>query len=269
MKTLLTLLLLIPSLSWGSEKKARELYVNAKADLMKNGCGFEMLVSKFGEAVYDIDNVDVKEISPLIEELKKCGYYYKDNTLPVFDKIISDYADTEVAYNLMSGEEYISEGLLMGLLVLLETNDLEIKKELKKQEQKLEKELKRQEAIKKENLKYQEAEPMTVKEVSALVNQVEGCVSLPKNIELPAKKVTVNIQVNKDRTIKSYKLDDYNILWYKNTKDWDAKTIVLREIASRALNNPDCEILNLPPEKYFHWREINFTFDFEALGLLR
>ena len=120
MKTFLALLLLIPSLSWGSEKKARELYVNAKADLMKNGCGFEMLVSKFGEAVYDIDNVDVKEISPLIEELKKCGYYYKDNTLPVFDKIISDYADTEVAYNLMSGEEYISEGLLMGLLVLLE-----------------------------------------------------------------------------------------------------------------------------------------------------
>ena len=30
MKTLLTLLLLIPSLVWGSEQKARELYVNAK-----------------------------------------------------------------------------------------------------------------------------------------------------------------------------------------------------------------------------------------------
>ena len=264
MRTLLALLLLIPSLSWGSEKKARELYVNAKADLMKNGCGFEMLVSKFGEIVYDIDNVDVKEISPLVEELKKCGYYYKDNTLPVFDKIISDYADTEVAYNLMSGEEYISEGLLMGLLTLLEANEAEIKKELKNQEQKLGKELKRQEAIKKENLKYREAEPMTNQEITVLVNQIQGCLSLPTSFDIPSEEVKVNIQVNKDRSIKSFKIADENSIFGGES---DPKIRVLNEISLRALNNPDCETLNVPPEKYFHWREINFTFNFKSAGM--
>ena len=275
MKILLTLILLIPSLVWGSEQKARELYVNAKADLLKNGCGFEMLISQFGEIVYDLDNVNIEKINPLIEELKKCGYYYKDNTLPVFDKIISDYADTEVAYNLMSGEEYISEGLLMGLLSLIEANEAEIEKELKikekikqenlkYQEEKLEKEKKRLEALEKENLKYQNAEPMTNQEITTLVNQIQGCLSLPKSFDIPSEDVTVNIQVNKNRTIKSFKIADENSIFGNES---DPKIRVLNEISLRALNHPNCETLNVPPEKYFHWKEINFTFNFKSAGM--
>ena len=275
MKILLTLLLLIPSLSLGSEKKARELYVNAKADLIKNGCGFEMLISQFSEIVYDIDNVEFEEIYPLIEVLKKCGNHYKDNTLPVFDKIISDYADTEVAYNLLSGDEYISEALLMGLLTLIEANEAEIEKELKikekikqenlkYQEEKLEKEKIRLEALEKENLKYQNAEPMTNQEITTLVNQIQGCLSIPKSFDIPSEDVTVNIQVNKNRTIKSFKIADENSIFGGES---DPKIRVLNEISLRALNHPDCETLNVPPEKYFHWREINFTFNFKSVGM--
>lgn len=53
MKLIITLLLLIPSLSWGSEQKARELYVKAKSDLINSGCQYEMLGNKFGSLVYD------------------------------------------------------------------------------------------------------------------------------------------------------------------------------------------------------------------------
>ena len=80
MKTLLALLLLIPSLSWGSEKKARELYVKAKSDLLNNGCEFEILAGKFASMIYDTNDLVTSEISPLMDELKKCGNYYIENT---------------------------------------------------------------------------------------------------------------------------------------------------------------------------------------------
>ena len=238
MKTLLALLLIIPSLSWASEQKARELYVKAKSDLMNKGCEFEMLASKFGSMVYGTNDVEKSELPPLINELKKCGYYYKENTLPIFDEIINEYPETEVAYNLMSGEEYISEGLLMGLMSFIEVGSAELEKELKQ-----------------ETIKSNE-EPITIAEIDKLRRQLHSCLNLSVPVtDLRNLKPIINIKVNPDRTVKSAKL-------INKDKSSNQNFRVAADASLRAIYSPECSPLELPEGKYSQWKEINFTFDF-------
>ena len=243
MKILLVLLLLIPSLSWGSEKKARELYVKAKSDLLNNGCEFEILAGKFASMIYDTNDLVTSEISPLMDELKKCGNYYIENTLPVFDKIINEYPETEVAYNLMSGEEYISEGLLMGLMNFLEVGTEKINKKSNK-----------------EVTKHNE-EPMTVSDMNLLQAHLYSCLEVNQAILENVKnlKPKIFIEVNKDRTVKLATVVDEDRYFT------DQRFKLASDTVLRAINNPECSPLDLPVNKYNQWKKINFTVDFTMM----
>lgn len=292
MKTLLTLILLIPSLVWGSEKKARELYVQAEIEFKKRGCSADIYrqniqslrLTALEVAFSGADNLSLEEIKSIIMEFEepinyfqKCTDAYLKEIQPRYEKIVEDYSDTEVAYKIVASGEYLSKNeaeQIPDMLNKLKNVFDNAKSKLgttSKNLENLKKDKKLDEDYSKKNKeldedysKYIDAEPMTNQEITALINQIQGCLSLPTSFDIPSEKVKVNIQVNKDRTIKSFKIADENSIFGSES---DPKIRVLNEISLRALNHPDCETLNVPPEKYFHWREINFTFNFKSVGM--
>ena len=229
MKKLLILLLLVPSLSWGDEKNARELYVNAKSNLMNNGCDFELIFTQITDLLLDLDTSDVKNTLQIANEVINCGNYYKKNTLPVFDKIINDYPSTEVAYNLMNGNEYLSKEYINTALKFIEDGVSSLSSDLK----------------------------MTISEVEMLRQQLYSCYTVPAGVkEFQDMKVQVKIIVNPDRTVKEAII--------KNTAKMTSDPFfkIAGEAALRTFNHPNCSVLMLPEDKYDEWNEINFTFDF-------
>ena len=131
MKKFFILFLFISSLSWGSEEKAREMYVKAKSDLLKNSCDLDLIATKFTGLLFNIEPTTEINLAEMIDELKICGNYYKNNTLPVFENIIQNYPSTEVAYNLMSSNEYVSAEFLDAIMILLESSSVELLKNSK------------------------------------------------------------------------------------------------------------------------------------------
>ena len=67
--------------------------------------------------------------------------------------------------------------------------------------------------------------------------------------------VEVAVVVNPDRTVRSAKIVDQ--MRYNSDTFYRAAA----DSAVRALNNPRCTPLNLPPEKYDQWREMTIVFD--------
>jgi len=128
LKKILILLLFIPSLCWSSEEKAREMYVKAKSDLLKNSCDLDLIATKFTGLYLETEPITEINIAELIDEVKICGNYYKNNTLPVFEYIIQNYPSTEVAYNLMSSNEYVSAELIDAIMILLKSGSVELLK---------------------------------------------------------------------------------------------------------------------------------------------
>jgi len=245
MKFLLALLLLIPSLSWGSEEKARELYVKAKTDLMKNGCNFELLSSRLVNLIVDTypkSEGSVENMIETVNEVLDCGKFYKENTMPIFDKIINDYPSTEVAYDLISSDEYVNRELLEKSLNFLEqrVKDLSTGKFYSAQDL----------------IDIVENEPMTISEIENLTKQLQSCLKLSSPItDFKDLKPVIYIKVNPDRTVRSTNLVNKDKLSDPNFR-------VAAEAAERAINSPECYRLDLPPNKYEQWKEINFTFDF-------
>ena len=231
MKKLLILLLLVPSLSWGDEKNARELYVNAKSNLMNNGCDFELIFTQITDLLLDLDTSDVKNTLQIANEVINCGNYYKKNTLPVFDKIINDYPSTEVAYNLMNGNEYLSKEYINTVLKFIEYGVSNLSPVI----------------------------PMTDTEINDLKKQLYSCLEINNAMMSNMKKFRpiIKIKVNPDRTIKSAEYSEFYNLKVNSDPDF----IKASEAAMRAINNPKCSSLKLPIEKYESWKEINFTFD--------
>lgn len=134
MKLLITSLLLIPILSWGSEQKARELYVKAKTNFLQNGCDFEGISDELFNLVSNYETEEITKDS-LISNLSMfldCAYFYRDNTLPSYQQIIDKYPGTEVAYTLVSSDEYVSEKLLSSIINLLEKSQKTIDEKNKK-----------------------------------------------------------------------------------------------------------------------------------------
>ncbi len=105
------------------------------------------------------------------------------------------------------------------------------------------------------DLKYKENE-ITALEIEALKNQLYSCLSLNVGVaNFKGLNPVIYIEVNPDRTVKSAKV-------VNKEKLNDPSFRTAAEAAMRAVNNPDCSPLNLPPDKYHLWKEINFTFDF-------
>ena len=100
------------------------------------------------------------------------------------------------------------------------------------------------------------AATMTISEIDLLRQQLHSCLNLNVGVaNLKDIKPIIFIEVNPDRTVKSAKVVNHERL-----NDPSFRTAA--EAAMRAINNPDCSPLLLPPNKYDAWKEINFTFDF-------
>lgn len=103
---------------------------------------------------------------------------------------------------------------------------------------------------------------LSMSELDALKRQIEGCWNFPAGA-LNAQDLVVEIRVlvNRDRTVRQASIVDVARMrrdpYYRSAA----------ESARRAVLNPRCSPLKLPPAKYDLWRSMTLTFDpREAFG---
>jgi hypothetical protein len=97
---------------------------------------------------------------------------------------------------------------------------------------------------------------LTISQEDALRRQISQCWNIPIGAR-DAKNlvVQVSIDVNADRTVQHAEIVD------KIRYQTDPFFRAAAEAALRALYNPQCTPLELPPDKYQQWKHIDFTFD--------
>ncbi len=97
---------------------------------------------------------------------------------------------------------------------------------------------------------------ITNSEIEALNRGVEPCWNVNAGGK-DAHKLIVELMVfvNQDRTVRDVKIIDK--ARYNNDTHFRAAA----EAARRALLNPNCSTLNLPPEKYDRWKKFRYIFD--------
>lgn len=92
-------------------------------------------------------------------------------------------------------------------------------------------------------------------ELDAVRAQVMGCWLEPTGLrEGDPMVVEIRVEVNEDRTVRSAKVVDTARM------RTDSFYRTLAESAVRAMYNPRCSPLKLPPDKYSTWRSITFRF---------
>ncbi|HPQ50829.1 MAG: energy transducer TonB [Alphaproteobacteria bacterium] len=97
---------------------------------------------------------------------------------------------------------------------------------------------------------------LSMTEMDALRYQLSQCWNIMAGaMDSESLRVEVKVVVNPDRTVRSAKILDQSK--YGNDPFFRAAA----DSAVRALNNPKCTPLNLPPEKYDEWREMTIVFD--------
>ena len=127
MKALLALLLLIPSLSWGSEEKARKLFVDASLEFGNRNCDLQLFKTSLLELMFLIQKAErykdtvndkelllnegkklVKEGNRILEDINPCIDPYIEEVATRYDMIIKEHPSSEVAYELLKSNEYVS-----------------------------------------------------------------------------------------------------------------------------------------------------------------
>lgn len=98
---------------------------------------------------------------------------------------------------------------------------------------------------------------LTISEQDAVASQLRSCWNF---MVLGAKYpedlvVTIKLFIKPDRTVWKTEIVD------KSRYNSDSFFRAAVDSALRAVANPDCKVLNLPPEKYEIWKTISFTFD--------
>ncbi len=97
---------------------------------------------------------------------------------------------------------------------------------------------------------------LSMSERDALVQQLSGCWNImagSANAEDMA--VEVRVTVNADRTVRDARIIDVG----RYNRDTSYRAAA--DSALRALKNPRCTPLNLPPEKYSQWQNMIINFD--------
>ena len=97
---------------------------------------------------------------------------------------------------------------------------------------------------------------LTISAEDALRRQIQQCWNVPagaRNVETLV--VEVLIEVNPDRTVRAAQVVD------QGRASSDTFYRAAAEAALRALRNPRCNPLELPPDQYEQWKTIRFTFD--------
>jgi len=97
---------------------------------------------------------------------------------------------------------------------------------------------------------------LTRSEYDALRRQLNSCWRFDAGGKDAASLVVkIRIEVNRDRTVRSAEIVD------ASRANRDPYYRAAAESARRAVNNPHCSPLLLPPNKYRVWRSITVTFD--------
>lgn len=99
-------------------------------------------------------------------------------------------------------------------------------------------------------------ERVTMSEMDALRRQLAGCWNIPSGAKYAEQLVVeVRLTVNPDRTVQSASILD------KGRYNRDSYYRAAADAALRALRNPKCSPLALPPEKYNQWKVMTIGFD--------
>ena len=102
----------------------------------------------------------------------------------------------------------------------------------------------------------QVSDKLTQSDTAALNDQLSKCWSLPAGVkDADTMVVPLLVEVNPDRTVASVRVDDQARM---------ASDPVFRAVAMaamRAVRNPDCSPLALPPDKYETWKSMLLNFD--------
>lgn len=97
---------------------------------------------------------------------------------------------------------------------------------------------------------------LTDSELSAFIRQIETCWNVPIGAPNPKELVVkIRIQVNRDRTVRSAVIVD------SARMETDIYFRAMAVSAKRAVLNPHCSPLELPPEKYDAWKKFTLRFD--------
>lgn len=97
---------------------------------------------------------------------------------------------------------------------------------------------------------------LSISELDALRQQLSQCWSVMAGAQSAQDlQVEVQVSVNMDRTVSTAKIVD------QSRYGSDTFFRAAADSALRALRNPLCTPLNLPPEKYDQWRSMTIVFD--------
>ncbi|NDE91049.1 MAG: energy transducer TonB [Alphaproteobacteria bacterium] len=100
------------------------------------------------------------------------------------------------------------------------------------------------------------ADRLMISEEDALRRQIAGCWNVPVGArDIENTTVEIYIRVNPDRSLKDAIVVDQA----RMARDTFFRAVA--ESALRALRNPRCSPLALPPEKYQQWQEMIFNFN--------
>lgn len=100
------------------------------------------------------------------------------------------------------------------------------------------------------------AEQMTASDFSALSEQMKQCWNVLAGARY-AEDIVVDVKmiINADRTVAQASIVD--TMRYNTDNIFRAAA----DSALRAIRDPQCKVLELPPEKYNTWKELTFRFD--------
>ena len=104
----------------------------------------------------------------------------------------------------------------------------------------------------------EDANKLTINEIDLLKQQLYGCWTVPAGAKgAKDMEVKVRVWVNPDRTVNNARILDTNRM------QSDSYFRSVAESALRAVLNPACNSLKLPPDKYEIWKKFIFKFELE------
>ncbi|HLG89825.1 MAG TPA: hypothetical protein VKZ79_21815 [Alphaproteobacteria bacterium] len=104
------------------------------------------------------------------------------------------------------------------------------------------------------------SDKLTQSEMAALNDQLKQCWLVPAGVKDADKMVVpLDVEVNPDRTVASVQVED------QSRMSSDPAFRAAAMAAVRAVRNPNCSPLALPPDKYETWKSLLLNFDPKAM----
>jgi hypothetical protein len=96
---------------------------------------------------------------------------------------------------------------------------------------------------------------LTASENDRLMEQINRCWTAPSAVKDAQNLIVVlSVTVNPDRTVSAIQVEDQGRMG-------DPVFRAAAMAAQRALRMPECQVLDLPPDKYQDWQDLELTFD--------